>query len=240
MVVDLYVKKAQDQARVFRSIVSDERNFAKEFENYVRATGTRPTQDNWNKFLERYKEQTKGLRNENFHDYMKLKGLTHHLSETQVIERNRENQGINAYGLMSNLAPTALTLGAMAGVNYLINRGLENGPHNAEHGSEHSITNFAPYVERQEALSGMNSHYEALPPTHIGTDRGSRYSDEGYRNRLLQQYKVDEFNKEQAYIAQEAERQKRDLIQAQRLKQQPLSEKLRDEGKFKYSGDVGL
>ena len=37
---NLYVKKAQDEARVFRSIITNERNFANEFENYVKATGT--------------------------------------------------------------------------------------------------------------------------------------------------------------------------------------------------------
>lgn len=170
---NLYVKKAQDEARVFRSIITNERNFANEFENYVKATGTRPTQSNWNNFLSRYKEETKGLRNENFHDYMKLKGMTHHLSETQIIERNRENQGLNAYGLMSNLVPMATSLGAIFGGNYLLNRGYGNG------GVGFGIPNFdgvnklgemKTTAYRQDSLSGENSHYETHPPHHLGSD----------------------------------------------------------------------
>ena len=168
---NLYVKKAQDEARVFRSIITNERNFANEFENYVKATGTRPTQSNWNTFLSRYKEETKGLRNENFHDYLKLKGLTHHLSETQIIERNRENQGLNAYGLMSNLVPMATTLGAIMGGNYLMNRGFGNGGHNP---NDNLGATFLPYgadtAYRSDALSGINSHYEGQAPHHLGSD----------------------------------------------------------------------
>ena len=99
--------------------------------------------------------------------------MTHHLSETQIIERNRENQGLNAYGLMSNLLPTATTLGAMYGVNYLINRGLNNGGHKTTHGVREAILEPAPHHKRQEALSGENSHYEASPPPHLGGDEAT-------------------------------------------------------------------
>ena len=166
--VNLYVKKAQDQARGFRSIINNERNYAKEYEGFLKSYQIRPSQDSWNTFLDRYKDATKELRSENFHHYIQHKGLGHHLSETQIIERNRENQGLNAYGLMSNLAPVAMTLGAMVGMNYLTNKGFNNGIHRAENDWYENLRENPNFVARQESLSGENSHYEALPQPHIG------------------------------------------------------------------------
>jgi hypothetical protein len=179
MVVDYLMKMKMEEERGKRkmrrptgygTILTNERNYVKEYDDFIKSKQLRPSQYTWNLFLDRYKDETKELRNENFIDYIRHKGLGHHLSESQIVEQNRESQGYNAMGLMSGLAPVAMTLGAMVGANYLINRGIDNGRHRAEHAWHQHLKENPQFLARQQALSGENSHYEASPPAHIGSE----------------------------------------------------------------------
>tara|TARA_R110002020_G_C16133841_1_gene761358 strand:- start:139 stop:918 length:780 start_codon:yes stop_codon:yes gene_type:complete len=259
MVVEYFtrMKKGEEQRQMrrpsgFGSILTNERNYVKEYENFLKSRGMRADQSTWNTFLERYKDETKELRNENYHDYLRHKGLSHHLSESQIIEKNRESQGHNAMGLMSNLAPVAMTLSAMVGANYLINRGIDNGRHQAEHAWYNHLRENPQFVARQQALSGENSHYEALPPSHINSDGYNQVvnnavnvanrilrttgSNEAILNRMGAEGRdiiFDRNRREELFGGQDAERVRRDMIQAERLKEMKPSD-------YSYLTDIGL
>jgi hypothetical protein len=72
-------------------------------------------------FLKKAREYDLGKSEEDFHTYMRQNNLEHHLSETQIQDRNRENNSLNSLGLVAGIA-IPLTFGAIFGMNRLFPR----------------------------------------------------------------------------------------------------------------------
>tara|TARA_R110000796_G_scaffold50043_1_gene118711 strand:+ start:837 stop:1439 length:603 start_codon:yes stop_codon:yes gene_type:complete len=70
-------------------------------------------------FLKKAREYDMGKTDEDFHSYMRQNNLEHHLSETQIQDRNRENNSLNGLGLVAGIA-IPLTFGAIFGMNKIM------------------------------------------------------------------------------------------------------------------------
>jgi hypothetical protein len=75
-------------------------------------------QDHKQEFLKQASEFDTGKKDEDFHAYLRHHNLTHHLSETQIADRNRQNNYLNGVGLTLGVG-IPLTLGAVFGVQKL-------------------------------------------------------------------------------------------------------------------------
>ena len=125
-------------------------------------------------FLKKAREYDLGKSEEDFHSYMKQNNLTHHLSETQIQDRNRENNSLNSLGLVAGIA-IPLTFGAIFGMNKIMkdamgimNRGRYENIIVDDVGGE-ALQYYMSYPDNS-ALSGINTRPMPRAEGHINQD----------------------------------------------------------------------
>ena len=132
-------------------------------------------------FIKEASEYDTSKSNQAFYDYMKRNNLEHHLSETQIQDRNRENNSLNSLGLVAGIA-IPLTFGAIFGANKImkdinkIGMGKTYSPSLEEQVSSYVIgdlTAKALNIIDDSALSGTNTRPMPRADNHIGQDIGS-------------------------------------------------------------------
>jgi hypothetical protein len=132
-------------------------------------------------FLREAIEYDTGRKDEDFHSYMRKHNVEHLLSETQIQDRNRENNSLNGLGLVAGIA-IPLTFGAIFGANKImkeINKiGMDEtySPSLEEQVSSYVIgdlTAKALNIIDDSALSGTNTRPMPRADNHLGQDLGS-------------------------------------------------------------------
>ena len=103
-----------------------------------------------------------GRSEEDFHTYLRHQGLEHHLSETQIQDRNRKSNQLNSYGLALAI-PAVLAYGAMK-----MPRGLSElfGE------SQRQVIVREPMIEYGNSLVGTNTRPMPTADPHISSDYG--------------------------------------------------------------------
>ncbi len=131
-------------------------------------------------FLREAVEYDTGRKDEDFHYYMRKNNLEHLLSETQIQDRNRENNSLNSLGLVAGIA-IPLTFGAIFGANKImkeinnIGLGETYSPSLEEQVSAYVIgdlTAKALNIIDDSALSGTNTRPMPRADNHLGQDLG--------------------------------------------------------------------
>ena len=147
-------------------------------------------------FMKQAREFDTGRKEEDFHTYLRQNNLEHHLSESQIIERNRDSNYLNGLGLTFGVA-VPLTLGAIFGANKLLKTinsmgmrpmGLTGTGENervrpqrpreilAENLRERNAfmvpsSSLIPFrLSHNGALSGVNTRPMPVPEAHINED----------------------------------------------------------------------
>jgi hypothetical protein len=124
-------------------------------------------------FMREALEYDLGKTEEDFHSYLRHHNLEHHLSETQIVERNRENNKLNSLGLVMGIG-VPLSLGAIYGIQKLTNDILiGHGEHNFREPIIRDIDRLTGRVydiptDRPQGLSGYNTRQMPTAPHHIG------------------------------------------------------------------------
>ena len=122
-------------------------------------------------FLKKAREYDMGKTDEDFHSYMRQNNLEHHLSETQIQDRNRENNSLNGLGLVAGIA-IPLTFGAIFGANKIMkeinNMGM--GGTYLPYGEEDNNLRYGAnlIIPDNSALSGTNTRPMPRADAHIG------------------------------------------------------------------------
>tara|TARA_R110000744_G_scaffold33626_1_gene78902 strand:- start:93 stop:713 length:621 start_codon:yes stop_codon:yes gene_type:complete len=133
-------------------------------------------------FIKRAREFDTGKTDEDFHSYLRQHNLEHHLSETQIRDRNRENNSLNGLGLVAGIA-IPLTFGAIFGIGKMMKEinsvGAMGGvfretviPESNLEGAIEQIRGGVeiPPAYDDSALSGTNTRPMPRADTHIGED----------------------------------------------------------------------
>jgi hypothetical protein len=140
-------------------------------------------------FITQAREFDTGRSIEDFHTYLRQHNLEHHLSETQIADRNMTSSGLNAMAMVSGIA-LPLTLGAMYGfhripyftanINERIRRdiypifGLGRGelPETDVFGERYGPRYGAKMreISPKHALSGTNTKLMPQPPLDVNSD----------------------------------------------------------------------
>lgn len=123
-------------------------------------------------FMKQALEYDLGRSEEDFHSYLRHHNLEHHLSETQIIERNRENNKLNGLSMVMGIG-VPLTLGAIFGLQKLTNNIIMgHGEHNfrepvirEQDRLTGRIRNIA--TDRTQSLTGFNTRHMPSPDAHI-------------------------------------------------------------------------
>jgi len=128
-------------------------------------------QDYRNDFMKEASEYDLGRKEEDFHSYLRHHNLEHHLSETQIRERNMENNKLNSLGLLMGVG-VPLSLASIYGMNKLINNkiiGHGNFRENTIRDID-SLTNrvFDIPTDRPVSITGFNRRPMPTAPHHIG------------------------------------------------------------------------
>lgn len=140
-------------------------------------------QDYRNDFLKKAREFDTGKSEEDFHSYLRQNNLEHHLSETQIQDRNRENNSLNGLGLVAGIA-IPLTFGAIFGMNKLMknNMGVFKEPLIRDIDTLSGRIIEYPNTAT-DSISGINTRPMPTAPNHIGQDItnfvGLKEPDEG-------------------------------------------------------------
>ncbi len=124
-------------------------------------------------FMREALEYDLGKTEEDFHSYLRHHNLEHHLSETQIVERNRENNKLNSLGLVMGIG-VPLSLGAIYGIQKLTNDILiGHGKHNfREPGHIEPLKDILKGLpsDYPTSLSGFNTRYMPTAPAGIDKD----------------------------------------------------------------------
>ncbi len=124
-------------------------------------------------FMREALEYDLGKKEEDFHSYLRHHNLEHHLSETQIVERNRENNKLNSLGLVMGVG-VPLSLGAIYGIQKLTNDILiGHGKHNfREPGNIEPLKDILKGLpsDYPTSLSGFNTRYMPTAPAGIDKD----------------------------------------------------------------------
>mgnify|MGYP003630805146 CR=1 FL=1 len=127
-------------------------------------------------FLKKAREYDMGKTDEDFHSYMRQNNLEHHLSETQIQDRNRENNSLNGLGLVAGIA-IPLTFGAIFGMNKI----MKDTMNSVDEVYQNLIVDDVAgeplqYFMQQpdnSALSGTNTRPMPRAESHIHQDLGN-------------------------------------------------------------------
>ena len=134
-------------------------------------------------FMREASEYDTGKSEEDFHSYLRHHNLEHHLSETQIQDRNRASNGLNGGSLVLGLA-VPLTLGAIFGYQQLTSNIIGHGGHEQFNYDieSHILSENTGYHNRMdESLSGINTRPMPTADAHIGQDYlRSRVLSSGY------------------------------------------------------------
>lgn len=121
-------------------------------------------------FLKQASEFDTGKKEEDFHAYLRHHNLEHHLSETQIADRNRDSNYLNGVGLTLGIG-IPLTLGAMFGAQKLTSNII------GHNGFRHLVgDNRLPRSEvlfmnyNDDSLSGTNTRPMPRADANIGQD----------------------------------------------------------------------
>ena len=154
-------------------------------------------------FLKKAREYDMGKTDEDFHSYMRQNNLEHHLSETQIQDRNRENNSLNALGLVAGIA-IPLTFGAIFGANKIMkeinNMGM--GGTYLPYGEEDNNLRYGAnlIIPDNSALSGTNTRPMPRADNHLGQDLGSIRKERFLNQPLGSSFtSIDETGKTKAY-----------------------------------------
>lgn len=101
-----------------------------------------------------------GRSEEDFHTYLRHQGLEHHLSETQIQDRNRNNNQLNSYALALGL-PMVLAYGALK---------LPRGLSGIFGDTQRQVVVKEPMIEYGNSLSGINTRPMPTADAHSGQD----------------------------------------------------------------------
>jgi len=124
-------------------------------------------------FLKKAREYDMGKTDEDFHSYMRQNNLEHHLSETQIQDRNRENNSLNGLGLVAGIA-IPLTFGAIFGAKKIMKEindmGLGQGGTYLPYGAEPNVLRYGAeeVIPDDSSLSGINTRPMPRADNHIG------------------------------------------------------------------------
>jgi hypothetical protein len=125
-------------------------------------------------FIREASEYDTGRSEEDFHTYLRHHNLEHHLSETQIQDRNRESNGLNGGSLVLGVA-VPLTLGAIFGFQKLTSDIIGHGGHdqfNYDEARQMMGIREPRYNARMlgegESLSGINTRPMPTADPHIG------------------------------------------------------------------------
>ena len=144
--------------------------------SYINIYIMKTLQDHKADFLKQAMEFDTGKKEEDFHAYLRHHNLEHHLSQTQIADRNRDSNYLNAVGLTLGIG-VPLTLGAMFGVQKLTSGIMGHGGHedfNYELARE--LTGYreprynADALHESNSLSGINTRSMPMANSHIGQD----------------------------------------------------------------------
>lgn len=129
-------------------------------------------QDYKNEFMNQALEYDLGRSEEDFHSYLRHHNLEHHLSETQIRERNMENNKLNGLGMVMGIG-VPLTLGAIFGLQKMTSNIIGHGSHNFREPLVRDIDTLTGRVydiptDRTQGLSGYNTRHMPTAPHHIG------------------------------------------------------------------------
>tara|TARA_A100001391_G_scaffold69163_2_gene44274 strand:+ start:515 stop:1132 length:618 start_codon:yes stop_codon:yes gene_type:complete len=129
-------------------------------------------------FLRQASEFDTGKKEEDFHAYLKRHNLEHHLSQTQIADRNRNSNSLNSMGLVAGIA-VPLTLGAIYGMQKLTSNIIGHGGHDQfdyevarqAFGFEGDPMYVSNNIHDSNSLSGHNIRSMPLPDRHVNQDR---------------------------------------------------------------------
>lgn len=129
-------------------------------------------------FMREAREYDTGKKQEDFHAYLRNHNLEHHLSQTQVQDRQRASNGLNAMSMVAGIA-VPLTLGAVFGLQKLTSNIIGHG----------EFYDREPIIQRgghpntaPESLSGHNTRAMPTADNHIGLDTHSTLFPKGYHD----------------------------------------------------------
>ena len=123
-------------------------------------------------FMKQAREYDLGRKEEDFHSYLRTHNLEHHLSETQIRERNMENNKLNSLGLLMGVG-VPLSLASIYGLQKLTSNIIGHGSHNfrepviRDMDSLRNRVNDIP-TDRATSLSGFNTRPMPTATHHIG------------------------------------------------------------------------
>lgn len=144
-------------------------------------------------FMREASEYDTGKSVEDFHTYLRHHNLEHHLSETQIQDRNRESNGLNGGSLVLGLA-VPLTLGAIFGFQKLTSNIIGHGAHdqfNYDEARQMMGIRQPRYNARMdESLSGFNTRPMPTADGHI-----SQEVNNFFNNDLMPKFRQQYFEK---------------------------------------------
>lgn len=134
-------------------------------------------------FMKQALEYDLGRSEEDFHSYLRHHNLEHHLSETQIRERNMENNKLNGLGMVMGIG-VPLTLGAIYGLQKLSSNIIGHGEFQIEppRDIDNLIRGSNIPTDRPESLSGFNTRSMPTAPAGVGQ---STESNVGFFDRNL-------------------------------------------------------
>jgi hypothetical protein len=123
-------------------------------------------------FMNQAREYDLGRKEEDFHSYLRHHNLEHHLSETQIRNRNMESNKLNGLGMVMGVA-VPLTLGSIFGLTKLTSNIIGHDSHNFREPLIRDIDTLTERVyeiptDRTTSLSGYNTRHMPTAPHHIG------------------------------------------------------------------------
>mgnify|MGYP003649898065 FL=1 len=123
-------------------------------------------------FMKQAREYDLGRKEEDFHSYLRTHNLEHHLSETQIRNRNMESNKLNSLGMVMGIG-VPLTLGSIFGLQKLTSNIIGHGSHNFREPLVRDIDTLTNRVyeiptDRTTSLSGFNTRPMPTAPHHIG------------------------------------------------------------------------
>jgi hypothetical protein len=123
-------------------------------------------------FMLQAREYDLGRKEEDFHSYLRTHNLEHHLSETQIRNRNMESNKLNSLGMVMGIG-VPLSLGAIFGMAKLTSNIIGHGNHNFREPVIRDIDSLTGRVydiptDRPQGLSGYNTRHMPTAPHHIG------------------------------------------------------------------------
>ena len=119
-------------------------------------------QEHKDNFLKQAMEFDTGRKQEDFYSYLRNHNLDHHLSQTQLQDRQMNSNGLNAMGLVAGIG-VPLTIASIFGISKLTNNNIMG---HAEHKK--------PLIRDIDTLTGNIIEYPNTAPTSL-SGHNTRY-----------------------------------------------------------------